>query len=190
MVPRLGLGASPEPPKSGHSLIRLAYFFPIAMSQIVVAMAWKFMYHPHELVNTILEFFWIGRINWLSTEETALPALIIIGIWRGIPLFAVLYLAGLQDDPERVLRGGGHRWRGTVAAPPPHNGPVAFAHDSARHRHEPALGREGVFQPAGHDGGWPERDHAGPAVLHLRDGSPTSAWERRPRRRWCSLHSF
>ena len=52
------------------------------------------MYHPHGLVNTTLEFFWIGRVNWLSTEETALPALIIIGIWRGIPLFAVLYLAG------------------------------------------------------------------------------------------------
>ena len=84
----------------GRSLIRLAYFFPIAMSQIVVAMVWKFMYHPHGLVNTILEFFWIGRINWLSTEETALPALIIIGIWRGIPLFAVLYLAGLQSIPK------------------------------------------------------------------------------------------
>src|SRR5215471_4971347 len=84
----------------GRSLIRLAYFFPIAMSQIVVAMVWKFMYHPYGLVNTILEFFWIGRINWLSTEETALPALIIIGIWRGIPLFAVLYLAGLQAIPK------------------------------------------------------------------------------------------
>jgi multiple sugar transport system permease protein len=84
----------------GRSLIRVAYFFPIAMSQIVVAMVWKFMYHPHGLVNTILEVFWIGRINWLSTEETALPALIIIGIWRGIPLFAVLYLAGLQSIPK------------------------------------------------------------------------------------------
>ncbi len=66
----------------GRGFIRLAYFFPIAMSQIVVAMAWKFMYHPYGLVNTILETFGIGRINWLSMEESALPALIAIGIWR------------------------------------------------------------------------------------------------------------
>src|SRR5687767_9451559 len=71
----------------GRPVIRLAYFFPIVMSQIVVAMVWKFMYHPHGLVNTILGFFGVDRINWLSTEATALPALIAIGIWRGIPLF-------------------------------------------------------------------------------------------------------
>ncbi len=84
----------------GQSLIRLGYFFPIAMSQIVVAMVWKFMYHPYGLVNTILEFFGVGRINWLSMEESALPALIAIGVWRGIPLFGVLYLAGLQAIPR------------------------------------------------------------------------------------------
>ena len=84
----------------GQSLIRLGYFFPIAMSQIVVAMVWKFMYHPYGLVNTILEFLGVGRINWLSMEESALPALIAIGVWRGIPLFGVLYLAGLQAIPK------------------------------------------------------------------------------------------
>ncbi len=84
----------------GRPVVRLAYFFPIAMSQIVVAMVWKFMYHPYGLVNTLLEFVGIGRTNWLSTEETALPALIAIGVWRGIPLFGVIYLAGLQSIPK------------------------------------------------------------------------------------------
>ncbi len=84
----------------GRPIIRLAYFFPIAMSQIVVAMVWKFMYNPLGLVNNLLGYIGIDRINWLSTEETALPALIAIGIWRGIPLFAVIYLAGLQSIPN------------------------------------------------------------------------------------------
>lgn len=96
----LGLALLLNRAMPGRSFIRLAYFFPIAMSQIVVAMVWKFMYHPFGLVNTILEFFGVGRINWLSTEETALPALIAIGIWRGIPLFGVIYLAGLQAIPK------------------------------------------------------------------------------------------
>jgi ABC-type sugar transport system permease subunit len=84
----------------GRPLIRLAYFFPIAMSQIVVALVWKFMYNPLGVVNTLLGAVGVGRINWLSTEETALPALILIGIWRGIPLFGVIYLAGLQAIPK------------------------------------------------------------------------------------------
>ena len=84
----------------GRPIIRLAYFFPIAMSQIVVAMVWKFMYNPLGLVNNLLGYIGIDRVNWLSTEETALPALIAIGIWRGIPLFAVIYLAGLQSIPN------------------------------------------------------------------------------------------
>ena len=84
----------------GRPLIRLAYFFPIAMSQIVVAMVWKFMYNPLGLMNNVLGYIGIDRINWLATEDTALPALIAIGIWRGIPLFAVIYLAGLQSIPN------------------------------------------------------------------------------------------
>jgi ABC-type sugar transport system permease subunit len=84
----------------GRPLIRMAYFFPIAMSQIVVALVWKFMYNPLGVVNTLLGHAGVGRINWLSTEETALPALILIGIWRGIPLFGVVYLAGLQAIPR------------------------------------------------------------------------------------------
>jgi len=96
----LGLALLLNRAMPARAVIRLAYFFPIAMSQIVVAMVWKFMYHPHGLVNTLLEFFGVDRINWLSTETTALPALIAIGIWRGIPLFAIIYLAGLQAIPR------------------------------------------------------------------------------------------
>jgi len=84
----------------GRPLIRLAYFFPIAMSQIVVALVWKFMYNPLGVVNTILGWVGVQRINWLATEESALPALILIGIWRGVPLFGVIYLAGLQSIPR------------------------------------------------------------------------------------------
>jgi len=87
-------------PMLGRPFIRLAYFIPIAMSQIVVAVIWKFMYHPQGLINTIIGIFGIDRINWLSSEQTALASLIMIGVWRGIPLFGIIYLAGLQSIPK------------------------------------------------------------------------------------------
>ncbi len=99
----------------GRGVIRLAYFLPIAMSQIVVALVWKFLYHPHGLVNSLLAMAGIGRINWLSEEATALPALIAIGVWRGVPLFAVVYLAGLQAIPneyyEAAAMDGAGPWQ-------------------------------------------------------------------------------
>ncbi len=95
--------------------IRLAYFLPIAMSQIVVALVWKFLYHPYGMVNSILAMGAIGRINWLSDESTALPGLIAIAIWRGTPLFAVIYLAGLQAIPkeyhEAAIMDGAGPWK-------------------------------------------------------------------------------
>jgi ABC-type sugar transport system permease subunit len=102
----------------GRPFIRLAYFFPIAMSQIVVALVWKFMYNPLGVVNTILGAVGVQRINWLATEQSALPALILIGIWRGIPLFGVIYLAGLQSIPreyhEAATVDGAGPWQAFV----------------------------------------------------------------------------
>jgi ABC-type sugar transport system permease subunit len=96
----LGLALLLNRSMPGRGVIRLAYFLPIAMSQIVVALVWKFLYHPYGLVNGLLALVRIGRVNWLSEEATALPALAAIGVWRGVPLFAVVYLAGLQAIPS------------------------------------------------------------------------------------------
>jgi len=96
----LGLALLLNRAMPGRGVIRLAYFLPIAMSQIVVALVWKFLYHPYGLVNGLLGVVGVGRINWLSEEATALPALMAIGVWRGAPLFSVVYLAGLQAIPS------------------------------------------------------------------------------------------
>jgi multiple sugar transport system permease protein len=99
----LGLALLLNRAMPGRSVIRLAYFFPIAMSQIVVAMVWKFMYHPHGLVNTLLEVFGVGRINWMSTEETALASLIAIGILAGHPALRRDLPGRPAVDPEGLL---------------------------------------------------------------------------------------
>src|SRR5439155_20956656 len=81
----------------GRPLIRLAYFFPIAMSQIVVALVWKFMYNPLGVVNTILGALGAERINWLASADTALPAVMRFVSCRGFSCFGVLYVAALQS---------------------------------------------------------------------------------------------
>ncbi len=85
----------------GKNIIRLLYFIPVIMSQIPVALVWKFMYHPLGLINTLLHGFGIGQLNWLTDAQLAMPALLIPGIWRGTPYFMIIFLAGLEAIPEQ-----------------------------------------------------------------------------------------
>ncbi len=83
-----------------RNLFRTGAFMPVVMTAVPVAVVWKFMFHPYGLVNVWLSHMGIGRINWLTGESTAMPALIIVGIWRAVPYFMVIFLAGLQAIPH------------------------------------------------------------------------------------------
>jgi multiple sugar transport system permease protein len=80
--------------------LRLAYFMPVIMPAIVVAIIWKFMYHPYGLVNTALQAIGLPRIDWLADSTAVMPAFILAGEWRLIPYFMIIYLAGLQGIPQ------------------------------------------------------------------------------------------
>jgi ABC-type sugar transport system permease subunit len=84
----------------GREVLQLAYFIPVIMASIVIAVVWKFLYHPYGLVNSLLHYLGIGQINWLTSSNTAMPALIFIGIWRGTPYFMLIFLGGLLCIPQ------------------------------------------------------------------------------------------
>ncbi|MCC7106440.1 MAG: sugar ABC transporter permease, partial [Chloroflexi bacterium] len=58
----------------GKDFLRLAYFVPVITAAIVVAVIWKFLFHPYGLVNAMLSVFGIGRIDWLTNSALAMPA--------------------------------------------------------------------------------------------------------------------
>lgn len=74
-------------------------FLTNLMPIIAVCLVWRFLLHPYGLVNQILEPFGIGRINWLTNDSTALPAIIIVTVWRFAPYFMVVFLAALLALP-------------------------------------------------------------------------------------------
>ena len=55
-------------------------------------------------------------IPWLSSTAWAMPAVIIMAIWKNLGYNMVIYLAGLQGIPAHLLRGGRHRWRRRLAS--------------------------------------------------------------------------
>ena len=77
-----------------------AMFLTNLMPIIAVCLVWRLLLHPYGLVNQILQPLGIGRIDWLTNSWTAMPAIIIVTVWRFAPYFMVIFLAALLALPE------------------------------------------------------------------------------------------
>ena len=65
------------------------------------------MYEPgYGLIDGVLHFFGLGAPGWLSSTTLALYSIVIVTVWWTIGFNFVLFVAGLQDIPQRHVRGG------------------------------------------------------------------------------------
>lgn len=91
----------------GSRYFRTLLLFPMATSGIAVYYVWKLIYQPQGIINAILQSFGFDSLvvenGWLGDIHTALPALIVVTIWGGVPFSMLLYLAGLQTIPREVI---------------------------------------------------------------------------------------
>jgi multiple sugar transport system permease protein len=74
-------------------------FLTNLMPIIAVCLVWRFLLHPYGLVNQLLQYLGAGRIDWLTNSWTALPAIILVTVWRFAPYFMIVFLAGLLAIP-------------------------------------------------------------------------------------------
>lgn len=81
------------------SLTRVLALIPWAMPPVVVAIMWTMIYAPTSgPLNAALGLLGgASDINWLGDFSTALPAVIVVGVWVGMPQTTVILLAGLQQ---------------------------------------------------------------------------------------------
>ncbi|MDN4573409.1 ABC transporter permease [Pandoraea cepalis] len=100
----------------GRTLLRLAYFTPAILPMIAVANIWLFFYTPqYGLIAQISQALGWGDHNWLGQPDTALPALMVVTIWKEAGFFMIFYLAALQQiSPtlaEAAALEGASRWQ-------------------------------------------------------------------------------
>ena len=83
------------------SFYRTVYFLPVVSSLIAVAIIWRYLYHPaHGLLNYFLSFFGIAPIDWLGNTDVAMPAIIIMAVWKNFGYNMLIFIAGLQNIPD------------------------------------------------------------------------------------------
>jgi multiple sugar transport system permease protein len=100
----------------GVTLFRLAFFLPVVTVTVAVALVWKWMYQPQVgLINVVLGWLHVAAPNWLGDTHWAMPALILMSLWKGFGYNMVLFLAGLQGIPptiyEAALIDGAGAWQ-------------------------------------------------------------------------------
>ncbi|WP_416147286.1 carbohydrate ABC transporter permease [Salipaludibacillus sp. HK11] len=86
----------------GAVFFRSAFFLPVITSMVVAGLAWDLLYREYGVLNYILQFLGVidEPVHWLTSTTTALFAVMVVTIWKGIGYYMVIYLAGLQSIPE------------------------------------------------------------------------------------------
>lgn len=86
-------------------LARTLALVPWAMPPVVIGIMWRLVYHPNAgILNSTLKDLGIidSNVEWLSSLSLALPAVIVVGVWSGMPQTTVVLLAGLQSVSEEL----------------------------------------------------------------------------------------
>ena len=97
-------------------LFRLVYFIPVVTTLVAVAIVWRFIYHPRfGILNYLLDILGIGPQDWLGDPLLAMPAIIIMSVWKNFGYNMIIFIAGLQNIPVYLYEAaeieGASKWQ-------------------------------------------------------------------------------
>jgi len=81
-------------------IFRTALFAPVVTTLVAVAVIWKYLFHTsYGLVNYGLGLVGIDPVDWLGDPRWAMPAIILLAVWKNFGYNMVIFLAALQNIP-------------------------------------------------------------------------------------------
>lgn len=101
----------------GLSFYRTVYFIPVISSMVAVSAVWIWIYEPESggLANYFLSLLGISPLGWLNDPKWAMPAIIIMSVWKGLGYNIIIFLAGLQNIPDSYYEAarvdGANAWQ-------------------------------------------------------------------------------
>ena len=85
----------------GLALYRVIFFLPVVTATVAVAVVWKLLLDPGSgYVNVLLRDIGVTAPSWLRDPTWALPAVMIVGVWKRMGFTMVVYLGALQAVPR------------------------------------------------------------------------------------------
>jgi len=97
-------------------LFRTAYFAPVVTTLVAVAIVFRFLYHPRfGALDRALGVFGLPAIDSLGDPRWAMPAIILLAVWKNFGYNMIIFIAGLQAIPDELYEAaridGAGAWR-------------------------------------------------------------------------------
>jgi len=84
-----------------RNVLRTIYFAPVVTTLVAVAVVWRYIFHTrYGFLNYALDFVGIGPIDWMGDPHWAMPAIVIMAVWKNFGYNMIILLAALQSIPE------------------------------------------------------------------------------------------
>jgi multiple sugar transport system permease protein len=87
----------------GIGFFKAAFFAPVVTNAVAIGFVWFWLYQPENgLINGALTEVGIQGPAWLSSNNWAMVAVIIVAVWQGVGYPMIILLAGLQAIPDSL----------------------------------------------------------------------------------------
>jgi multiple sugar transport system permease protein/sn-glycerol 3-phosphate transport system permease protein len=118
-------------PLRGRLFARGLIFSPYILSGAAIAVVWAYIFDPrYGLINELLGLIGLRSPDWLGSSTWAMPAVIIVYVWKNLGYAVVIYIAGLQAIPRELYEAarvdGAGPWARFWHVTLPGLGPIAF----------------------------------------------------------------
>jgi multiple sugar transport system permease protein len=116
----------------GVAFFRTVAFFPYITSIVAIAQVWNMLFSPtYGPVNAFLRAVGVDQPpGWTTSADWSMPAVIIVGTWREMGYYMLLFLAGLQTIPAQLYEAatvdGANAWQRFRAVTLPGLRPTTF----------------------------------------------------------------
>ena len=82
--------------RRGGGAFRVIYYIPVLTSWVAASVIWKSILAPqYGAMNNILALFGIQGPGWLLDEKWAMPAIVLVSVWKDMGFFGLILLSGM-----------------------------------------------------------------------------------------------
>ena len=104
MLFALGLALLLNRKIAGSAFYRTAYFYPTVIPMAAASMIWLYLFLPtYGVINRFIMLLGGKSIEWVGDPHSAMISIVIVGIWKNVGYYMMIFLTALQSIPKSLL---------------------------------------------------------------------------------------
>jgi len=87
----------------GTQIFKSFFFIPMLLSSVAVAFLWRYLFDFNfGIINNLITLMGFQGVDWLGNPNIAFYSVIAPISWRFIPLYMIIFMAGLAGIPNQL----------------------------------------------------------------------------------------